>query len=124
MRPCLLVAWSIPSAHTVPSLLSCCPENEDVFADALAENVILWQLRVALGYQMSTISQARSLPLSNDDVGATRNNLIYQLPIIDSHNKYLLSVYHVVGAGPGPGDTAVTSQLMEFILQGWGWGEG
>lgn len=65
---------------------------------------------------MSTVSQARSLSLSNDDVGATRNNLIYQLPIIDSPNKYLLSVYHVLGTGPGPGDTAVTSQFMELIL--------
>lgn len=56
----------------------------------------------ALRYQMSTISQARSPSLYNDDVG-TENSLISQLPIIDSPNKYLLSVYYVLGTGPHPG---------------------
>ena len=57
---------------------------------------------------MATISQARSLSLSNDDIGATKNNLISWLPIIDSPNKYLLSVDYVLGTEPGPGDTAGT----------------
>lgn len=71
---------------------ACCPQSEDVFVDALAENVLLWQLRLALGYQMSPISHDSSLSLSDDDIGATRNNLIYQLPTIDPPNKYLLGI--------------------------------
>ena len=67
----------------------------------------------ALRYQMSTISQARSPSLYNDDVGGTENSLISQLPIIDSPNKYLLSVYYVLGTGPHPGDTAGIRQFTE-----------
>lgn len=64
---------------------------------------------------MATISQARPMSLSNNDIGATRNNLIYQLPGIDSPSKYLLSVYYVLGTGPGPEHTAVTRQVKELV---------
>lgn len=57
-----------------------------------------------------------SVPLSND-VSAPRNNLINGWPVIDSPNKYLLSVYYVPGTKPGPWDAEKTIQGTGIVRE-------
>lgn len=113
IRPCLLITRLIPLACAVSSLfLLLLREWRHIhwFTSRECHSVAAEE---ALRYQMSTISQARSPTLYNDDVGGTENNLISQLPIIDSPDKYLLSVYYVLGTEPHPGDTAGIRQFTE-----------
>lgn len=58
-----------------------------------------------------------SVPLANDDISASRNNLINWWPVIDSSNKYLLSVYYVLGTKPGPWDAEKTIQGTGIVKE-------
>lgn len=79
----------------------------------VAKDVILWQLRKHSGTRCPLSLKPDLHPSIMMMSGGTENSLISQLPIIDSPNKYLLSVYYVLGTGPHPGDMRGIRQFME-----------
>lgn len=113
IRPCLLITRLVPLACAISSLFLLLLREWRHIHWCASRECHSVAAEEALRYQMSTISQARSPSLYNDDVGSTENNLISQLPIIDSPNKYLLSVYYVLGTRPHHGNTAGIRRFTE-----------